>query len=320
MTARISSPLADPGTAATTETVGPRRSIPALLFLSVRPEQWTKNLLVFAGLLFGLRLTDVTAVGYAIAAFLIFCALSGAVYLVNDVADRHTDQAHPLKRRRPVASGALPVRVALVAAAVIGGAALLGAAAMSSTLALISGAYLLLLVLYSASLKHVVILDVLLIALGFVLRAAAGAVAVAVPISPWLLVCTTLLALFLALSKRRHELTLLAEGAAGHRPILGEYSPYLLDQMIGVVTASTLMAYAFYTTSEETAAKFGTTRLTWTIPFVLYGIFRYLYLVHQKRGGGSPAAMLLTDRPLLACVALWAVSVVLLLYSPFGRF
>jgi 4-hydroxybenzoate polyprenyltransferase len=173
-----------------------------------------------------------------------------------------------------------------------------------------------LLLLYSAVLKHIVILDVLMIAAGFVLRAVAGAVAVEVPISPWLLVCTTLLALFLALSKRRHELTLLAEGAVGHRPILGEYSPYLLDQMIAVVTASTLMAYAFYTASPETAQKFGTDRLTWTIPFVLYGIFRYLYLVHQKRGGGSPSAMLLTDRPLLACVALWAISIVLLLYSP----
>jgi hypothetical protein len=140
-----------------------------------------------------------------------------------------------------------------------------------------------------------------------------------VPISHWLLLCTTLLALFLALSKRRHELTLLAEGAVGHQPILGEYSPYLLDQMVGVVTASTLMAYAFYATSTETAEKFGTQRLGLTIPFVLYGIFRYLYLVHQKRGGGSPAALLLTDRPLLGCVALWGISVILLLYTSLGR-
>ena len=145
------------------------------------------------------------------------------------------------------------------------------------------------------------------------------ALAVDVEISHWLLVCTTLLALFLALSKRRHELTLLAEAATDHRPILEEYSPYLLDQMIGVVTSSTLIAYTVYATSLDTAARLGTAKLGLTIPFVLYGIFRYLYLVHQKRGGGSPAAMLLTDKPLLACVALWSATVIALLYSPLGK-
>jgi 4-hydroxybenzoate polyprenyltransferase len=314
--ARTSTVADSPGTA----TAGARRrSIPTLIFASLRPEQWTKNLFVFAGLLFGKQLTDPVAVAYACAVFVIFCALSGAVYLFNDVADRAADQAHPLKRRRPVASGELSVRTALVTAGVLGVIALEASLLISRPLALTCGAYLILLLLYSAALKHIVILDVLMIAAGFVLRAAAGAVAVNVPISHWLLVCTTLLALFLALSKRRHELTLLADGAAGHRPILSEYSEYLLDQMIAVVTASTLIAYAFYATSAETAEKFGTDRLAWTIPFVLYGIFRYLYLVHQKRGGGSPAAMLLTDRPLLACVALWAVSVMLLIYSPLGR-
>jgi hypothetical protein len=144
-------------------------------------------------------------------------------------------------------------------------------------------------------------------------------VAVNVPIGHWLLVCTTLLALFLALSKRRHELTLLSEGATDHRRILEEYSPYLLDQMIGVVTSSTLIAYTVYATSSDTAARLGTAKLGLTIPFVLYGIFRYLYLVHQKSGGGSPAAMLLTDRPLLGCVALWAASVIVLMYSPLGK-
>ncbi len=173
-----------------------------------------------------------------------------------------------------------------------------------------------LLLLYSAALKNIVIIDALTIAAGFVLRAVAGAVAVAVPISQWLLVCTTLLALFLAFSKRRHELTLLGEGAIGHRRILEEYTPYLLDQMVAVVTASTLIAYSVYATSPETAQRLGTSRLGLTIPFVLYGIFRYLYLVHQKRGGGSPATLLLTDRPLLVCVALWALSVALILYSP----
>ena len=174
------------------------------------------------------------------------------------------------------------------------------------------------LALYSGPLKHIVIIDVLTIAIGFVLRVAAGAVAVGVPMSHWLLVCTILLAMFLGLSKRRHELTLLADGAIGHRRILQEYSPYLLDQMIGVVTASTLMAYVFYAISEETAVRFGTSLLGLTIPFPLYGIFRYLYLVHQREGGGSPAELLLNDRPLLACVALWGLAVVVIIYRPFG--
>jgi 4-hydroxybenzoate polyprenyltransferase len=294
------------------------RSIPALLFLSLRPGQWSKNLFVFAGLIFGLQLTSVRAVLLATATFAIFCALSGTVYLFNDVADRDADTRHPLKSRRPIAAGLVSTRTAIITAGFLGAIALQASIVISPALGLVSGGYLVLLLAYSAALKHVVILDVLVISAGFVLRAAAGAVAIAVPISPWLLVCTTLLALFLALSKRRHELTLLAGDATEHRPILGEYSPYLLDQMIGVVTASTLMAYAFYATSPETAEKFGTDRLAWTIPFVLYGIFRYLYLVHQKRGGGSPAALLLTDKPLLACVALWAVSIVALLYSPLG--
>ncbi len=162
------------------------------------------------------------------------------------------------------------------------------------------------------------IIDVLTIAIGFVLRAAAGAIVVSVPISSWLLICTVLLALFLALSKRRHELVLLADGAITHRRSLADYSPYLLDQMIGVVTASTLISYIFYTVSPETQGKFGTTLLGLTIPFPLYGIFRYLYLVHRKDGGGSPAETLVTDRPLLICIALWALAVVLIIYHPFG--
>jgi 4-hydroxybenzoate polyprenyltransferase len=295
------------------------RSRLALLSDSVRPEQWTKNLFVFAGLLFGGRLDEAGAVALAIATFAIFCALSGAVYLFNDVMDRETDRRHPLKRMRPIASGQLTVRAALTAVGLLAGGAMLLAVVIQPVLGMVAGTYLALLTLYSIAFKHVVIVDVLTISAGFVLRAVAGAVAVMVPISHWLLVCTTLLALFLALSKRRHELTLLAEGAVGHRPILEEYSPYLLDQMIAVVTASTLIAYCFYSTSPETAARLGTARLGLTIPFVLYGIFRYLYLVHQKRGGGSPAALLLTDRPLLACVGLWAISVVLMLYSPLGQ-
>jgi 4-hydroxybenzoate polyprenyltransferase len=182
----------------------------------------------------------------------------------------------------------------------------------------IGAVYVALFVAYSKWLKHVVIVDVLTIAVGFLLRAVAGGVAIAVPISRWLLLCTILLALFLALSKRRHELVLLADGAAGYRPILKEYSPYLLDQMIAVVTASTLIAYVFYAISPDTEQRFDTSLLALTIPLPLYGIFRYLYLVHQRQGGDSPSELLLTDVPLLVCVALWALAVILIIYRPFG--
>jgi 4-hydroxybenzoate polyprenyltransferase len=313
MARSTSSPVAGPGTSI---NAVPGRSLALNLLVSLRPGQWSKNLLVFAGLLFGRRLFDARAVADAVSAFAVFCALSGVVYLVNDIADRDSDREHPLKARRPIASGALPVATALAAAIVIGALALAAALAIGPRFAGVAAAYLTLQVLYSGPLKHIVIIDVLTIAIGFVLRAVAGAVAVNVEISHWLLVCTILLALFIGLAKRRHEIVLLADGATHHRPILGEYSPYLLDQMIAVVTASTLMAYVFYTISPETQEKFGTPWLGLTIPFPLYGIFRYLYLVHRREGGGSPAELLLTDRPLLVCVALWALTVALIIYRP----
>jgi 4-hydroxybenzoate polyprenyltransferase len=296
---------------------GIRRPVALNLLISLRPDQWMKNLLVFAGLLFGQRLFDPRAVGQAVAAFAIFCGLSGVVYLINDVIDREGDRQHPHKRQRPIASGAVSVSTALTAAAIIGAGAIGIAFALGARFAAVSILYVALLGLYSVLLKHIVIIDVLTIAIGFVLRAVAGAVAVDVEISRWLFVCTILLALFVALAKRRHELVLLADSATSHRRILGEYSPYLLDQMISVVTASTLIAYVFYTISPETEAKFGTRWLGLTIPFPLYGIFRYLYLVHRRDGGGSPAELLITDRPLLLCVALWGIAVALLIYRPF---
>ncbi len=295
-----------------------RRSTAANLLTSVRPGEWIKNTFVFAGLVFSRKLTDPAAVTASVTAFAIFCALAGAVYLINDVSDRDRDRQHPRKRDRPIASGALSPTVALSTAAVLAALGLGAAWTMGPAFGAVATSYLALLGLYSGPLKHIVIIDVLTIAIGFVLRVAAGAVAVDVPMSHWLLVCTILLAMFLGLSKRRHELTLLADGATGHRRILQEYSPYLLDQMIGVVTASTLMAYVFYAISEETAVRFGTSLLGLTIPFPLYGIFRYLYLVHQREGGGSPAELLLNDRPLLACVALWGLAVVVIIYRPFG--
>jgi 4-hydroxybenzoate polyprenyltransferase len=286
------------------------------LLLSLRPSQWTKNLIVFAGLIFGEQLLNPSAAGQAAAAFVVFCGLSGVVYLINDIRDRDADRLHPVKSQRPVASGVLSAGTASVAAAVLGAAALGGAFLMGRNFGFTALAYVSLLTFYSITLKHIVILDALTIALGFVLRAAGGAVAVGVPFSSWLLLLTMLLALFLALSKRRAEIVTLADDARGHRRILAEYSPYLLDQMIGVVTASTVLAYAFYTIDPDTVRRFGTDRLLWTVPFPLYGIFRYLYLVHQREGGGNPSETLLTDRPLLACVALWGGAVIGIVYGP----
>lgn len=294
------------------------RSTVANLLVSLRPDQWTKNLIVFAALIFAVRLFDPAALALATAAFLIFCALSGAVYLVNDVSDREADQQHPLKRMRPIASGALAPSTALGWAAVLSVAGLAAAFALRPSFGMAAAGYVALVILYSRGLKHVVILDVMAIAVGFVLRAVAGGLAIGVPISDWLLVCTILGALFLGLAKRRHELTLLADGATGHRRILEEYDPYLLDQMIAVVAAATLVAYIIYCASPETAEKFGTRWLVLTTPFPIYGIFRYLYLVHRRHGGGSPSDLLLRDRPLLGCVALWGLAVVLIIYRPYA--
>jgi 4-hydroxybenzoate polyprenyltransferase len=291
------------------------RSVILQVVHSLRPSQWMKNVFVFAGLIFGLRLDDAAAVWRASAAFAVFCLLSGVVYLVNDVRDREADRLHPVKSRRPIASGALSSTYAMVAAAILSVIAIVAAFALGRPFGLVATTYLLLLGLYSSTLKHIVIVDVLTIAAGFVLRAIGGVVVVGVEFSHWLLLLTLLGALFLALSKRRAELVTLADGAHGHRRILAEYSPYLLDQMISVVTASTLLAYAFYTIDPGTVEKFGTDRLLWTVPFPLYGIFRYLYLVHQREEGGNPSEVLLTDRPILVCVALWGAAVILILYG-----
>ena len=288
------------------------------VLVSLRPEQWTKNFIVFAALIFARRLLDPAAVALALAAFLTFCGLSGAVYLFNDVSDRESDRRHPLKSRRPIASGVLSAESALGWAAALTGAGLGLAFWLQPGFGWTAFAYVVLQAAYSRWLKHIVILDVMAIAAGFVLRAVGGGLVISVPVSDWLLVCTILLALFLAFSKRRHELTLLAAGAAGHRRILEEYDPYLLDQMIAVVAASTLVAYIIYCLSSETAERFGTRWLVLTVPFPIYGIFRYLYIVHRKDGGGNPSAMLLKDRPLLACVALWGLTVVAIIYRPFG--
>jgi 4-hydroxybenzoate polyprenyltransferase len=283
--------------------------------VSLRLRQWVKNLFVFAGLIFSQNLFT-PLFWPALGAFAIFCGLSGAVYLVNDVADAEKDRLHPVKRRRPVASGALSV----AAAAALGGAllviSLVAAFALSGRFGLVALAYAVLLTAYSIWLKHVVILDVLTVAVGFVLRAVGGAAAIDVEISGWLIICTILIALFLALGKRRHEYRALKGGAAAHRPILAEYSESFLDQMVAVVTASTVTAYALYTMSPETVAKFHTRLLPLTLPFVLYGIFRYLYLLYRREQGGNPSDLMLNDRALLVNTVLWMLAVLAIVYGP----
>lgn len=288
----------------------------AALLEGMRPRQWTKNVFVFAGIVFGQRLYDRGAIIWSLGAFCVFCLLSSAVYLLNDVADAEKDREHPTKRTRPVASGRLPKPVAVAVAIILAAGGLAISPAISRGFALFAFAYLALNLFYSFSLKHIVILDVLMVAIFFVLRAAAGAAAINVAISPWLLICTLLLALFIALSKRRHEITLLESNAAAHRISLTEYSAYLLDQMIAVVTASTLMAYVLYTVDERTVAVFGSTRLLYTVPFVIFGIFRYLYLIHQRGQGGNPDRIIVADRPFLVNILLWMGTVALVIYYP----
>jgi 4-hydroxybenzoate polyprenyltransferase len=281
--------------------------------LSLRPGQWVKNLFVFAGLIFSQRLFTPLA-GPALAAFAIFCALSGAMYLFNDIGDREKDRLHPRKRERPIAAGEVPVRVALAAGIGLVALSLILAFQLSAGFGATAVAYVVLLVAYTVWLKHIVIVDVLVVALGFVLRAVAGAVAIEVEISGWLLICTVLLALFLALGKRRHEYLAFEADPGRHRPILAEYNPALLDQMIAVVTASTVTAYALYTMSPETVAKFKTHWLPATLPFVLYGIFRYLYLLYRRRLGGNPSELFLNDRALLLNTLLWMAAVLVIVY------
>jgi 4-hydroxybenzoate polyprenyltransferase len=249
-----------------------------------------------------------------LGAFVPFCLIPGASYILNDLRDLEEDKTHPLKRQRPLPSGRLKKKPALTALVLLAGLSLFTALVWQPAFGLVLVLYFLVQIGYSIWLKHIVILDVFLVAAGFVLRVIAGGMVIAVTISPWLLICTLLLALFLALSKRRHELLLLDDKAAGHRPILSEYSPYLLDQMIAVVTASTVISYCLYTIAAETVSKFGTEHLYVTVPFVLYGIFRYLYLIHRRAGGGMPETLILKDKPLLLAIVLWVITAALIIY------
>jgi len=299
-----------------------RRSLPVALVAAMRPRQAiTKNLLVFTALIFARRpqegaaaisLFDLIPLLQAFAAYLLFSMTSAAVYLLNDLKDVEQDRLHPKKRLRPIAAGELPVSLAWFACAALIVVALVGAGLLRPLLALVVGVYFAVQVGYSFGLKHQVILDVFIISSGFVLRAIAGAVAIGVPISPWFYTLIGLGALFLGFGKRRAEIMLLNETAGQHRRVLEEYSATLLEELIAIVTASIVMAYALYTFSAENLPKNHAMMLT--IPFVLYGLFRYLYLVYRKNEGGSPEQVMLADRPLLACVVLWVATCVVILY------
>jgi 4-hydroxybenzoate polyprenyltransferase len=283
------------------------------IFKSLRPQQWIKNFFIFAPLVFSQNILNGPLLAKTAAAFAAFCLVSSAHYIFNDLRDLEEDRRHPVKSKRPLASGRLKKGPAVVALVLIGAAGLAVAAGLGLPFLLLAAGYLVLQTAYSMWLKHVVILDVFVIAAGFLIRVVAGGVAIRVEISSWLLICTILLSLFLAMGKRRYELVLLDKDAASHRPILREYNTYLLDQMISVVTASTLLAYCLYTISAETVAKFGTRNLIFTVPFVLYGIFRYLYLIHQRAGGGTPESLIIRDKPLLVDIFLWVLAAALIL-------
>lgn len=300
------------------------RSVPVVgelrpLLLALRPRQWVKNGLLLMGFLFSIgqawRPSEpdswLPLVAKAGIGFVAFCAVASATYLVNDLRDIERDRLHPRKRRRPLAAGTLRPATAMGATVMLLAVGGLLAAPLDWQFALALTGYAALTLAYSFALKHMVILDILALAVGFVMRAVAGALAIAVPVSPWLYLCTLLGALFIAINKRRNEITLLDQGASDHRPILAEYTTGLLDQMAAVVTSSTVVAYALYTVTAENLPK--NHAMLGTVPFVLYGIFRYMYLVHRHDAGGSPEDLLLKDRPMQVTIVLWVATAMAIL-------
>jgi 4-hydroxybenzoate polyprenyltransferase len=287
------------------------------IFTSMRPHQWTKNLVVFAGLIFSRNFHQKELLLRSVEAFLVFCLLSGVIYIINDIADVEKDRLHPTKRNRPLAAGRLTVPVAFAAALVGGALGLFMSWRLGSGFLTVACVFCALNLLYSFVLKRIVLLDVVSISLSFVLRAIAGVEALrdaepSIAISPWLLICTLFLSLFLAFCKRRYELTSL-ENAADHRESLQDYSPILLDQLVGITAGGSVLAYAIYTIWPETVEKFGTTHLVYTVPLVLIGVMRYLYLVYNEQKGGSPSDLLLHERFLLVDVSAWIVLVIAIL-------
>ncbi len=306
-------PIAQPGVRSSQRpTAG--RPMPLALLAAMRPKQWFKNVFVFAGLIFDGKVLQPTYLLRSLGAFVIFCLVSGAIYLINDLRDIDGDRAHPTKRLRPLASGELPIGVARWAAAVILAVCLPAAFLLAAPFGATVLCYTLLMIAYSYYLKRMVIIDVMVVATGFVLRVLGGALAVSVSrFSPWLYVCTTLLALFIALSRRRHELVLLEAQANAHRSVLDDYSLEFIDSATSLVTTMAVMSYSLYTFSAPNLPSNHAMMLT--IPFVLYGVFRYLYLIHVKRLGGAPEDLVLGDRPLRLTLILWVLTVGIVIYG-----
>ncbi len=287
-----------------------------LLFQSLRPHQWIKNGFIIVPLFFAQKIFHYPSLLQCLQAVIIFCITSSSVYLINDLIDIESDRRHPLKRHRPLAKGLISPTLAVSTAIALLLLSLVLGALIGTEFFLVLFTYLLIQILYNYRLKEIVILDVFCVSGGFFLRVIAGCVAIQVAISLWLIICSILISMFLALAKRRHELTLLGQAdAENHRKVLSAYSPYLLDQMIGVIAAATLLSYMLYCISLETIQKFHTDHMIYTFPFVLYGIFRYLYLIHHKNRGGSPEKVFVTDLPLLLSVILWCVASVLIVYG-----
>ncbi|MNM82324.1 Decaprenyl-phosphate phosphoribosyltransferase [compost metagenome] len=280
----------------------------ALIWSQLRPKQWSKNFLVFAALLFSIDRIEISKIAYSTIGFVLFSLVSSTIYIFNDFMDREADRVHPIKRHRPMASGRLSPVLALTVGVILLLFALFGSWLLNPLFTLLLTLYVLLNISYTLYLKHVVIIDLLIIASGFVLRAVAGGLVIKVTLTPWFLLCTLLLSLFLAIGKRRHELILLQEGNGTHRKVLESYSVPLLDQLTNIVTTATVISYSLFTfTSGRTV------RLMWTIPFVIYGIFRYLYLIQIRNQGGSPEHILFKDKPILITVVLYTISVVIIL-------
>jgi 4-hydroxybenzoate polyprenyltransferase len=283
-------------------------------FRLLRPHQWVKNGFVLAPLIFAGKLLYAPSLILGFSAFVVFCIVSSGVYAFNDVFDREQDRNHPTKRNRPVAAGEIAVLTATVLGTGLVVIGILGATIIGKAFLLWVAFYLLLQFGYNVAFRNIVILDILAIAMGFVIRAVAGSLAIGVIISPWLILCSLLIALFLGFAKRRQEIVLLGDAAVEHRLILKDYSVPFLDQLIGIVTAATIVCYAIYTLSPDVTQRLGSRYMILTLPFVLYGIFRYLYLVHIHEKGGSPTKDLLADTPLLLSILLWTLTSVGLIY------
>jgi 4-hydroxybenzoate polyprenyltransferase len=292
--------------------IEPARSL-ALILMAMRPRQWLKNVFVLAPIVFSGNLGDLHLLLLTFGAVACFCGLSGAIYLINDICDRRRDAVHPVKRRRPIASGALSPAVAGAAAVVVAAGSLTLAASLGAGLLIISAVYICLMIAYCTALKNVAIAEVLCISAGFVLRAVAGGVVIDVPISHWLFICTALVSLFLALGKRRHELSRLEDNAANHRPVLREYNEALLDQMISITATSCLVSYLLYCVLSEKAAHHP--GLLLTAPIVAYGLFHYLHSIYCKGAGGSPEEIVLKDKRFLGAGIVYAIAVFVVMYA-----